>query len=68
MKDSRKNADWADAIRRCRLSVEDVEKAKKLGFQPKSLIKNVPSPSQPWKTPVREWVRSLNHKKFGRAG
>ena len=66
MKKSRKNDGWAEAKRICRLAAEDVEKAKKLGFQPKSLIKNVPSPSQRWKMPVREWVRDLYEKKFGR--
>jgi len=40
-------------------------KAKELGMQPRSLIKNIPSPSQQWKVPVREWVRSLHAKKFG---
>jgi hypothetical protein len=39
--------------------------ALELGFQPKSLIKNIPSPSQPWKLPVNEWVRSLYEQKFG---
>ena len=39
--------------------------AKALGFQPHSLIKNIPSPSQQWKTPVNEWVRSLYESKFG---
>jgi hypothetical protein len=68
MKKSRKNDGWAEAKRICRLSAEDVEKAKKLGFQPKSLIKNVPSPSQRWKMPVREWVGDLYEKKFGRVG
>jgi len=39
--------------------------AKELGFQPRSLTKNVPSPSQVWKAPVKEWVRSLYAKKIG---
>ena len=39
--------------------------AKELGFQPRSLIKNIPSPSQQWKAPVKEWVRSLYEKKIG---
>ena len=39
--------------------------ARELGFQPRSLIKNIPSPSQPWKAPVREWVRDLYQKKIG---
>jgi hypothetical protein len=38
--------------------------AKELGFQPKSLIKNIPSPSQKWKTPVKEWITGLYEKKI----
>lgn len=60
----RGKADWAEAKRRCRLSVEDVQKAKELGFQPKSLIKNIPSPTEQWKVPVRQWIRELYDHKF----
>ena len=55
----------AEAQRRCRLSDEEVRMAKELGFKPKSLIKNIPAPSQKWKAPVREWVRALYEKKIG---
>ena len=37
--------------------------ARELGFQPKSLIKNIPSRSQPWKLTVKEWVRELYQEK-----
>jgi len=56
---------WEEARRRCRLSAEDVRMAKELGFKPKSLIKNIPSPSQRWKAPVSDWVRDLHEKKIG---
>jgi hypothetical protein len=56
---------WREAQRRCRLSDEEVRMAKELGFQPKSLVKNIPSPSQRWKAPVNEWVRSLYEQKIG---
>lgn len=62
---STKPEQWAEAKRRCRLSDDDIRKAKELGMQPRSLIKNIPSPSQQWKAPVREWVRSLHAEKFG---
>ena len=39
--------------------------ARELGFKPKSLIKNIPAPSQQWKAPVNEWVRGLYEKKIG---
>ena len=59
------DSEWKEARRRCRLSSEDVRMAKELGFQPRGLIKNIPSPSQKWKAPVRVWVRDLYEKKFG---
>ena len=55
---------WEEAQRRCRLSDEEVRMARELGFKPKSLIKNIPSPSQRWKAPVSEWVRDLYEKKI----
>lgn len=39
--------------------------ARELGFRPKSLMKNIPSPTQQWKMPVKDWVRSLYEKKIG---
>ena len=39
--------------------------AKELGFKPRSLIKNVPAKSQPWKAPVGQWIRDLHAKRFG---
>ena len=39
---------------------------QELGFKPKSLIKNIPSSSQPWKLPVKLWIRELHEKRFGR--
>ena len=56
---------WVKAKELCRLNQEDIRMAKELGFQPKSLIKNIPSPNQEWKAPVKEWIRDLYAKKFG---
>lgn len=58
---------WAEAARRCRLSPADVRMAKELGFKPRSLLKNLPSPQQPWKAPVAEWVRELYAKRQRRS-
>ena len=60
-----RNPDWADAKARCGLNDDDIRMAKELGMAPHSLIKNIPSPSQQWKAPVKEWVRDLYQKKFG---
>ena len=41
--------------------------AKELGFKPRSLLKNQPSPQQPWKAPVAEWIRDLYAKRQRRS-
>lgn len=58
---------WAEAKRRCRLSVEDIRMAKEMGLNPRSLIKNIPSKSQPWKAPVRVWIRNMYEKRLAKA-
>lgn len=53
---------WKQAKTKCRLNIEEIEIAKKLGINPKSLMKNIPSKSQPWKASVGEWLRELDAK------
>jgi translation elongation factor EF-4 len=57
---------WAEAKKRCRLNVTDIQMAKELGMTPKSLIKNIPAPNEQWKAPVKVWIRDLYEEKFGR--
>lgn len=57
---------WAEAKKRCRLNVADIQMAKELGMTPKSLIKIIPAPNQKWKAPVKVWIRNLYEEKFGR--
>jgi hypothetical protein len=59
------DSQWAKAKELCRLNMEDIRMAKELGMSPKSLMKNIPSPSQRWKAPVRTWIRELYEKRFG---
>jgi len=42
---------------------DDVARAKRLGLNPRSLIKNIPSKSEPWKAPVSEWLREMEEKR-----
>ena len=62
-----KDALWAEAKRRCRLSAEDIRMAKEMALNPRSLIKNIPSKSQQWKSPVRVWIREIYEKQRARA-
>lgn len=61
----RRQADWQAAISLCSLSSDDVEMAKRLGFQPEVLIWARPQRKQFWKLPVNEWIRELHWKRFG---
>ncbi|MBI2929715.1 MAG: hypothetical protein HYY24_28995 [Verrucomicrobia bacterium] len=56
---------WVKAKQLCRLNQEDIAKAKALGLSPKTLMKNIPSPQQQWKQPVKQWIRELHEKRFG---
>lgn len=61
-------ADWDEAKRLCKLSDEEVRMARELGFQPRSLTKNIPNPSQRWKAPVPVWIRSLYEERMEKSG
>lgn len=65
-KKTKRDLQWAKAKHVCRLNMEDIRMAKELGMSPRGLIKNRPSPSQPWKLPVKEWIHELYEKRFGR--
>lgn len=39
--------------------------ARELGLNPRSLIKNIPSPNQQWKLPIKQWIHELHDKKTG---
>ncbi len=53
---------WQEAISKCRLNDDDIAIAKRLGINPKSLIKNIPSKSEPWKASVKDWLHELDEK------
>lgn len=54
---------WQEAKKRCRLNDEDIARAKRLGLNPRSLIKNIPNKSEPWKAPVKVWLQEIEDKR-----
>jgi len=54
---------WKEAKRKCRLNAEDLALAKRLGLNPRSLIKNIPNKSQQWKAPVNVWLHQIDAKR-----
>ena len=57
---------WKKAKKLCRLNEEDIRIAKEMVFNSKSLIKNIPNPTEGWKAPVKEWLWDINEKHTGK--
>jgi hypothetical protein len=51
--------EWVKAKKLCRLNQEEIRMAKELHMSPRGLMKNIPSPKQQWKLPVKLWIREL---------
>jgi hypothetical protein len=54
---------WTEAKRKCRLNDNDIQIAKEMGLNPQSLIKNIPSKTEQWKLPVKDWIRQMYQKR-----
>ena len=59
----KKESEWAEAKKKCRLNEETICMAKEMGLNPRSLIENIPSKSQQWKAPVHVWIRDMYEKR-----
>ena len=57
---------WINARRRFRLSHEHVQMARELGMNPKKLGKLDNHHQEPWKLPLRQFIRTLYFKRFGK--
>ena len=49
------------------MCIRDSARAKRLGLNPRSLIKNIPSKSEPWKAPVSVWLCEMEEKRNRKA-
>lgn len=54
---------WVKAKKLCRLNQEEIRMAKELGMGPRAILRNIPSPKQQWKLPVKLWIRELYEKR-----
>lgn len=65
-KKNKNNIDWPEVKRIVKLSVEEVEMAKKCGMSPRTVRANYSSTFQEkWKGSTREWIRDCYERKFG---
>jgi len=60
---NKKQTEWAEAKKKCRLNEEKIQMAKEMGLNPRSLIKNIPSKTQKCKSPVHVWIREMYQKR-----
>ena len=67
MSKKNRDAEWAEAKKKCRLNNETLQMAKEMGLNPKSLIKNIPNKSEQWKSPVNEWIQEMYEKRKAKA-
>lgn len=63
----KQDARRVEAERRCRLNQEEIRMAKEMGLNPRSLIKSIPSKTEPWKEPVKGWIHEIYHKREEKA-
>ena len=56
---------WKYAKKICRLNVQQLQMARRLGMNPKKLPGLRPSPQQRWKLPVGAFIEELYWKRFG---
>lgn len=58
------NETWEDVARICRLTSEQVKRAKSMGMKPRSVIANYRSTKQQkWKQQTGDWIDNLYEKK-----
>lgn len=67
MNKNKKETEWAEAKKKCRLNEETIRMAKEMGLNPRSLIKNIPSKTQQWKAPVNVWIREIYQERQEKA-
>ena len=53
---------WQDAKKKYHLNNKNIALTKRLGLNPRSLIKNIPNKSEPWKAPVSVWLHEIDAK------
>jgi len=64
---NQKDAEWAEAKKKCRLNEETVKMAKEMELNPRSLIKNIPNKNQQWKAPVSIWIQEMYQERQEKA-
>ena len=65
-KPDRKTQEWNEAAKRHRLSPAQVRMARELGLNPKKIGGMDNHRQEPWKMPLKEFIKYLYDKRFGK--
>jgi len=67
MPTNKKDVEWEEAKKKCKLNAETLQMAREMGLNPRSLIKNIPNESQQWKAPVSVWIQNMYEERMAKA-
>ena len=62
MANKKREEEWKEVKKKCRVGDETVRMAKELGINPRTMIKNIPNKAEKWKAPVDVWIRDMYEK------
>lgn len=56
---NKKDAEWEEVKKKCKLNAETLNMAKEMDLNPRSLIKNIPNKNEQWKASVSVWIQDV---------
>ena len=62
MANKKREEEWKEVKKKCRVGDETIRMAKELGINPRTMIKNIPNKAEKWKAPVDVWIREMYDK------
>jgi len=62
MANKKREDEWKEVKKKCKVGDETIRMAKELGINPRTMIKNIPSKAEKWKAPVDAWIREMYDK------
>ena len=64
---NKKDAEWQEAKKRCKLNSQILRMAKEMSLNPRSLIKNIPNKSEQWNAQVSVWIQDMYEERQAKA-
>ena len=62
MANKKREEEWKEAKKKCKVGDETIRMAKEMGINPRTMIKNIPNKAEKWKAPVDVWIREMYDK------